>query len=115
MSATPVAVNTITRTGIATVAPAACDAVNGNVVNANTGLVWLEFTNSDTSSHTVTVTQPGTVDTVASPGRVLTIPASTTAANAKRHGGWPEPVYGGTIQFLANSALVSVAAYQLGT
>ena len=109
MVQTPVPVTAVSRQGVATVAPAACDAVNGNSVYPNNQLTWLEFTNSDgAASHTVTIGMAAQ-DGVASPGRVITL-----AANAvKRYGPFPTPVYGQTLMFTVDSALVKVAAYSL--
>lgn len=109
MTQTPVNVVTVTRSGVTATTPTPCDAVNGNSLAGNNNLTWLEFTNSDTASHTVTIAQ-GAQDAVASPGKVLTIPATTT----KLYGYWPSGTYGNTLTFTVDSALVKVAAYQLG-
>jgi hypothetical protein len=107
---TAIALTTVSRAGTASHSQDACDAANGNSVT-NSPSMWLEFTNTDTASHTVTVAQPGKIDGVSSPGRVYTIPASTTLPY--RVGTLPVGVYGNTVTFMSNSALVHVAAYQL--
>jgi len=91
--------------------PLACDNVNGNVVNGNGGGVFLEFKNTDTVSHTVTVAIPGTFDGVAHSGKPCVIPASVTW----KFGPFGNATYGQNLTFTADSALVQYAAYQLGT
>lgn len=108
MTATPVALNTITRAGLAKPTPIACDAANGNSVS-NGSTVHFEFTNSDTASHTVTVQQPGTLDGVTSPGKVYTIAAGVTLAV----GVLPQAIYGQTVTWTVDNALVKYAVYQL--
>lgn len=109
MTQTPVPVTAVSRQGVVTVVPVACDAVNGNSVYPNNSLTWLEFTNSDgAASHTVTIGMAAQ-DGVASPGRPLVLAANAT----KRFGAFPTPVYGQTLTFTVDSALVKVAAYML--
>jgi hypothetical protein len=107
---TAIILTTVSRAGTASHTPDACDATNGNSVT-NGPTMTLEFTNTDTASHTVVIAQPGTRDGVASPGRSYTIPASTTIP--VRVGYLPSSIYGNTVTFTANSAMVKVAAYQL--
>lgn len=108
MVATAIGVTTVTRTGVLTPVPVACDAVNGNsCVNGND--LWLEFTNSDTSSHTIQITRPGTVDGVANPSTPITIAAGAV----RRHGQYSVPLYGSTLTWTVDSALVKVTAFQL--
>jgi hypothetical protein len=108
MAATAITAGTISRTGTAYQALAACDATNGNAVT-NSGQVFLELSNTDTSAHTVTAAIPGMVDGVASPGRQISLAASAHGL----YGPFPLAVYGPTLTFTADSNLVKVAAYQL--
>jgi hypothetical protein len=110
MAATSIALNTITRSpGIASAVALACDVPNGNVLNGNTGGCWIELTNTDAAPRTVNFTIPGASDSVAHPAKPTTIPAGATW----RFGPWPTTVYGTSLTFQADSALVKYAAYQL--
>lgn len=111
MSATPIALVTVTRAGVVNTTPLACDAANGNVLVNNPGGVLLEFKNTDASSHTVNFTQVGTDDGVTKPMKPCVIPANATWKFAP----WPVTIYGTSLTFQADSALVQYSAYQLGT
>lgn len=111
MAATPIVLNTITRSGIVNATPLACDNVNGNVLLGNGGGVFLELKNTDASPHTVTVAIPGSFDGVAHSGKPCVIPANATW----KFGPWGNTTYGQSLTFTADSALVQYAAYQLGT
>lgn len=111
MSATAIALNTITRSGIANVTPLACDNVNGNILNGNTGGVFFEFKNTDAAPHTVNITIPGAFDGVNHPLKPCVIPANVTW----KFGPWGSATYGTGLTFTADSALVQYVAYQLGT
>lgn len=111
MSATPIALNTITRAGIVSATALACDVANGNVLNGNTGTCWIELTNTDAAPRTVNFTIPGAFDGVSHSPKPATIPAGATW----RFGPWPSPTYGTGLTFQADSALVKYAAYQLST
>ncbi|WP_027947205.1 hypothetical protein [Amycolatopsis taiwanensis] len=108
MAATAITPATISRSGTAYQTLAACDATNGNTV-PNSGQVFLELSNTDTASHTVTVAIPGVVDGVASPGKVISLSASAHGL----YGPFPLAIYGPNLAFTADSNLVKVAAYQL--
>jgi hypothetical protein len=84
------------------------DAVNGNSY-PNTGLTGLRVKNTDTNPHTITLITPGAVDgTLAIADDPRTIPASST----KWIGRLPVAVYGATVQFTADSALLNVTVLE---
>jgi len=108
MPATPVAVTAITRAGVAPVAFANSDNVNGNSI-PNDGRTWLELSNTDASSRTVTVALARQVD-----GQTVTPTTHTVAASAQvRIGPFPPSDYGHTLIVTTNNALLKIAAYKL--
>jgi hypothetical protein len=111
MPAVVVPVHTITRAGTALATPAACDSVNGNVITANSGMVFLELQNTDTAGHTVDVSFVGVLDGQVLGGRTIELAASAHGF----YGGWPVNTYGSTVNFKADNALVKAAAYQVTT
>jgi len=108
MAATALTVTALSRAGVAPPAEVAGDAVNGNSV-ANDGRTWVEATNTDASSHTVTFAIPGTVDGQAIGDRVETLAASASA----RYGPFPASIYGLSLGVMVDNALVTLSAYSL--
>lgn len=83
------------------------DAVNGNSC-ANSGMTILRVKNTDTAPHTITLITPGTVGTLAVDDDPRVIPASTT----KWIGRLPVAVYGATLAFTVDSALLNVTVFE---
>jgi len=101
--------NAIDRVGtVAYSAPTqALDTVSNQV--ANNGAMWLELKNSGASTYTVTFTLNGTIDGVASPGKVVSLAAGAD----KIVGPFPTSEYGTTLNFVAQNVAVLGKAYQL--
>jgi hypothetical protein len=108
MPATPISVTRITRAGVAPVAFASSDPSNGNSIS-NDGGVWLEFSNTDASSRSVTITVAREVDDQA----VTATPHTIPAGEQLRLGPFPPTDYGHTLNFTTTNALLKVAAYRL--
>lgn len=110
MPPTPLPVQTLVRGGVTPTAEVAADAANGNILATNNGVsTWVEATNTDTESHTLTLVTPGTVDGLAIADKVVTIPAGAKW----RSGPLPVMTYGSKPQITADSALVTIAARQI--
>jgi hypothetical protein len=92
---------------IADPAGSAADAVNGNSV-PNTGSTILRVKNNDSASHTLTLITPGTVDGLAIGDDPRVIPANSVQWIARL----PVAVYGSTLQMTADSAQLSVTAFE---
>jgi hypothetical protein len=97
----------ITRAGVSPATPVAMDAVNGNAL-LNDGGTEFEVTNSDTASHTITISPTQLVDGQSAVPIVKTI----AAGNTKRYANYPVKAYGALLQITANSALLAIAAYR---
>lgn len=108
MPATPVTVTVITRAGVAPATFASSDNTNGNSV-PNDGNVWLEFSNTDASSRSVTITVAREVDDQS----VTATPHAIPAGEQLRLGPFPPTDYGHTLNFTTTNALLKVAAYRL--
>ena len=107
MAATAIASNQLSRAGTAEPTPTFCDAVNGNITT-NTGATVFRFQNTDSSSHTVTVTSNPTEDGLALADLVLTL-----AASAKEfYSDFDTAVFGSQMIYTASSALVEVTIYE---
>jgi len=89
--------------------PTAADSTNGNST-ANDGAVVLVCKNTDASSHTVTVTITKAVDGVTPAGKVFTIAAGTT----EYLGPFSPNDYSSTLQYTADSALVTILPLRAG-
>jgi hypothetical protein len=99
----------VTRAGVTAVTPAAMDAVNGNTF-LNDGHTGLEITNSDSSTHTLTIHLAYLVDGQAAASRVVTITAGVT----KRYAKIPVKEYGAKVLLTVDSALLKAATYRAG-
>lgn len=99
----------ITRNGVAPVAFANSDNVNGNSC-PNDPNTWIEVSNTDSVSRNVTVKPSRQVD-----GQTVTGTAHTVAAAAQlRLGPFPTSDYGTSLQINTDAALLKIAAYTLG-
>lgn len=108
MARTVTAVAVVTRAGIAPTTPANSDHTNGNTI-ANDGSVWIEATNADSVTRTLTITPNVTVD-----GQGVTpVTHALTAALVRRYGPFPVAVYGGQLHLDTDADLLKVAAYKL--
>lgn len=99
----------ITRAGATPPSLVATDAVNGNTFlnDANT---WLEVTNTDSSTHTLTIHLAQLVD-----GQAATsITKTLTAGATKRYTKFPIKEYGGNVLITVDSALIHAATYRAG-
>lgn len=109
MPATALTVNTINRAGIAPVTEAAGDPTNGNTF-ANTGVQWIETSNSAGTSSTVTVAYPNTVDGQTVPAKSYTVPATT---GKLRIGPFPVALFGASPLVTPSATTTTLAVYQL--
>lgn len=73
MPRTALTVTTITRTGVARPAQEVGDVANGNSIAGNDGRIFLEITNDDAATQTVTFQTPGTVDGLAIADLVISL------------------------------------------
>jgi hypothetical protein len=89
MPRTQIPVTALTRAGVAPPAQTNADATNNHVM-VNDGRTLLEIVSSDAGSQTVSVTlKTVTVDDVAVPAHVITVPAGVT----RLAGPWPTTLY----------------------
>lgn len=96
----------VTRKGVTAVTPTALDAVNGNTL-ANSGAMYFDVSNTDTASHTVTISIQQQVDGIAPTNPPVTLAAGAT----KRFANFPTNIYGSALQINTDSALVKIASY----
>lgn len=109
MARTPVAVTSLNRTaGVAPAAFAASDVANGNVV-PNDGHTWIEVSNTDAASQTVTVTPARTVDGIA----VVGVAHPVAAGAQLRLGPYPTSDYSGQLEVNCSNTNLKIAAYRL--
>lgn len=109
MPRTPVAVATLNRNpGVAPTAFASSDNVNGNTI-PNDGQTWLEVSNTDSVSRSVTITPSRRVDGQAAAG----VAHAVAAGQQLRLGPFSVADYGGALQVDTTAALLKVAAYRL--
>lgn len=105
MAATQLSLTQTNRTGVTLPTGSAADTTNGNSAT-NDGQVLLLADNTDTASHTVTISLPGKVD-----GQAVTSRAATVAAGATvLLGPYPPQYYGSTLSITCDSATVKLAA-----
>lgn len=109
MARTNIDVFTTSRTDAGAPVPTAADAVNFNS-SVNDGHTILVAHNTDAASHTVTVHITRTVDDVVPAPKTFTIAAGDT----EYLGPWPTNDYSASIQYDADSALVTILPLQLG-
>lgn len=110
MTTTALAAPTIiTRAGATPPALVASDAVNGNTF-LNDGHTWLEVTNTDSSTHTLTIHLAQLVDGQSAASFVKTLTAGTT----KRYARFPIMQYGAKVLITVDSALLHVATFREG-
>jgi hypothetical protein len=111
MAATEFTLVTINRVGAADPAPVAADVANGNQMSNNNGRMWLQVSNPGGGPKTFTVAQPNTQDGVASPGKVISVPAGATL---RKYGPFPVAVYGQTVTVAHEAGSTSTfLAFQL--
>lgn len=107
MAATPVPLNTISRTPLTEPAQVIGDPANGHNVS-NGGRTWLEVQNADNAAtHTVTVNIPKTVDGQGVIPKAYAVPASATQRILL---GLPED-YGTLTSFTVDSAQLKFRAF----
>jgi len=99
----------ITRAGATPPSAVATDAVNGNTF-LNDGHTWLEVTNTDTSTHTLTIHLAQLVDGQAA----ISIVKTLTASAVKRYAKFPVARYGSKVLITVDSALLHVATFREG-
>lgn len=107
MATTDVPVQTITEGGLTPAAAVSGDNTNGNSF-VNTGVQWVEWTNTGGSTGTVTVAFGYTV-------KGQTIPAksySIAAAAVMRIGPFDPAVYGSSVVMTPSAATIKPAAFQ---
>lgn len=97
----------ITRAGATPPSLVATDAVNGNTF-LNDGNTWLEVTNTDSSTHTLTIHLAQLVDGQAATSITKTLTASAT----KRYAKFPVKEYGAAVLITVDSALLHAAAFR---
>lgn len=78
MPRTALTVTTITRTGVVQPAQEAGDVANGNSIAGNDGRIFLQITNDDAATQTVTFPTPGTVDGLAIADLVISLTTGQT-------------------------------------
>lgn len=100
----------VTRAGLTTATPASSDHTNGTTM-ANDGNTWVEVTNADSVSRTVTFEFNLTVDG----SSVTPVVHTLTAALVKRYGPFPVASYGGRLLIDTEVDLVKLAAYKLSS
>lgn len=108
-AATVLTATEVTRAGVAMPTGVASDATNGNAI-ANDGNLLLILDNTDSASHTVTFAIHGTLDGVASPGKTVTLAATTVRVA----GPFPTSVYGDVLGITTTAANVTIAALHHG-
>jgi hypothetical protein len=112
MARTPITAIAVVGRGTTPAAPPAAqasDVANGNSLN-NDGRVVLLVSNTAAASGTLTVAQqPGVIDGVATPGLVVTIPATT---NNVPLGRFRPEVYGSVMNLNGSAATITVLALQ---
>lgn len=96
----------VSRAGVTAATPTAMDAVNGNTF-LNDGKTWLDLTNTDTNTHTVTIHLAALVDGQSVTSRTVTITAGVT----KKYTKLPIAAYGSKVLLTVDSALVTAATY----
>lgn len=99
----------ITRAGATPPSLVATDATNGNTFQ-NDGHTWLEVTNTDTATHTLTIHLAQLVDGQAA----ASIPKTFTAGATKRFAKFPIKEYGAAVLITVDSALLHVATSREG-
>jgi hypothetical protein len=110
MTATPLAAPAvITRAGATPPSLAATDAVNGNTW-LNDGSTWFEVTNTDSSTHTLTIHLAQLVDGQAAASFIKTLTAGAT----KRYAKFPVKAYGAKVLITVDSALIHAAVWREG-
>ena len=107
MVATAIASNQLSRAGLAEPTPTFCDAANGNIT-PNSGATVFRWQNTDTVSHTVTVTSLPTEDGLALADLVLTLAGSAKIF----YSGFDTQTFGAQMTYTASSALVEVTIYE---
>ncbi len=76
MPRTALTVTEISRTGVDRPSQAVGDVANGNSIAGNDGRVFLEVTNDDAATQTVTIQTPGTIDGLAIADLVVSLAAA---------------------------------------
>lgn len=110
MTATPLPAPTvITRAGATPPSAVATDAVNGNTF-LNDGHTFLDVTNTDTSTHTLTIHLAQLVDGQSAASFVRTL----TASASKRYAKFPVKEYGAAVLITVDSALLHAVAFREG-
>jgi len=99
----------ITRAGATPPSAVATDAVNGNTF-LNDAHTFLDVTNTDSSTHTLTIHLALLVDGQSATSITKTITAGVT----KRFGKFPIKEYGATPLITVDSALLHAAAFREG-
>jgi hypothetical protein len=109
MTATPIAVTQLSRSGTANVAATAGDTVNGNSVT-NDGKVFFDLINTDaTASHTLTVAAAvAGPDGLTIGSKVITVVAS----GAYKTDLWPPSTYGTLLQLTVDSTHMTISPYR---
>lgn len=105
--AVPVDVINVDRNGADPMTPVAADPVEGNSV-PNQGGTILILNNTDAAPHNITFVTPIEVGSYSVEDFVVQIAASTTLY----FGEFPSNIFGHTLQFTADSALVTIQAYR---
>lgn len=109
MARTAIPVTVINRDpGVAPATLTATDPTNGNEVT-NNGHVWLEASNTDAATQTLTIRPVGTVDGYAVAG----VTHDIAAGDDLRIGPFPLDSYGGQIEIDSTAATLKLAAYRL--
>jgi hypothetical protein len=109
VAATPLTVQTITRSGLVPVAQVNGDNVNGNTW-ANSGTQWLHVTNTGGSSATLTIAYPNPVDGQTVPARSY----SMLAAGELRVGPFDPALFGTSPVITPSASTVKISVFQLG-
>jgi len=111
MPRTTIPVTSVTRAGVAGVAPTACDVSNGNQCTNTGTTTWLEVTNSAGTSGTITVQPTRGVDGQLVAPVSHTIPATTTTP--VKMGPFSTQDYGPLILFNGSAATILVSPYSM--
>jgi hypothetical protein len=110
MTATALPAPTVaTRAGVTVPTAVATDAANGNTM-LNDGHTFLDVTNTDSSTHTLTIHLAQLVDGQSATSFVRTI----TAGVSKRYGKFPVSAYGTKLLITVDSALLHAVAFREG-
>lgn len=111
MPRTAVAVNQVTSAGTNSVAGVAMDAVNGNSVANNGQSTWIEIKNPDAAVHHITIQPTREVAGYSVVPTPIAIPANTTLP--VKFGPFTVTDYSSVLEVSTDSALLTIAAYQI--